>query len=109
MRVKSEHRIILLLRRNDRFNRVRCGEVVPVSASAEVADGSEEPCILQDGRLKKEAERSRIFVFGFTMSDVDTGIRRIYTGGYSVTVADGTITRNRKTMRGQHCRDHSER
>ncbi len=28
----------------------------------------------------------------FTMSDVDTEIKANYTGGYSVTVADGTIT-----------------
>ena len=73
----------------------------------------EEPCILQDGRLKMEAERSLDPLSPgttFTMSDVDTEIKANYTGGYFVTVADGTITlEQEKLCTGQHCHDHSER
>lgn len=71
------------------------GEKVPVSASAEITNGAGGTLYFAGWTVEKgrgtfadpmSSETT------FTMSDVDTEIKANYTGGYSVTVADGTIT-----------------
>ena len=71
------------------------GEKVPVSASAEIADGSGGTLYFAGWTVEKGSGTFADPLSSgttFTMSDVDTEIKANYTGGYSVTVADGTIT-----------------
>lgn len=71
------------------------GEKVPVSASAVITNGAGGTLYFAGWTVENGSG-----TFGdplssgttFTMSDVDTEIKANYTGGYSVTVADGTIT-----------------
>lgn len=71
------------------------GEKVPISASAKIEDGAGGTLYFAGWTVENGSG-----TFGdplssgttFTMSDVDTEIKANYTGGYSVTVADGTIT-----------------
>ncbi len=78
------------------------GEKVPVSASAKITDGAGETLYFAGWTVEKGSGTFADPLSSgttFTMSDVDTEIKANYTGGYSVTVADGTITPDRKTMR----------
>ena len=71
------------------------GEKVPVSASAEITDGARGTLYFAGWTVEKGSGTFADPVASettFTMSDVDTEIKANYTGGYSVTVADGTIT-----------------
>lgn len=71
------------------------GEKVPVSASAEITDGAGGTLYFAGWTVEKGRGTFADPVSSettFTMSDVDTEIKANYTGGYSVTVADGTIT-----------------
>ena len=71
------------------------GEKVPVSASAEITDGAGGTLYFAGWTVEKGSGTFADPVASgttFTMSDVDTEIKANYTGGYSVTVADGTIT-----------------
>ena len=71
------------------------GEKVPVSANAEITDGVGGTLYFAGWTIKKgngEFADPASSETTFTMSDVDTEIKANYTGGYSVTVADGTIT-----------------
>ncbi|MBT9790993.1 hypothetical protein GPK90_17010 [Clostridium sp. MCC344] len=75
------------------------GEKVPVSASAEIADGDGGTLYFAGWTVKKGSGTFADPLSSgttFTMSDVDTEIKANYTGGYSVTVADGTITPGRE-------------
>ena len=71
------------------------GEKVPVSARAEIA-GEAGGTLYFAGWTVEEGSGTFADPVAsettFTMSDVDTEIKANYTGGYSVTVADGTIT-----------------
>lgn len=71
------------------------GEKVPVSASAEITDGAGGTLYFAGWTVEEGSGTFADPVASgttFTMSDVDTEIKANYTGGYSVTVADGTIT-----------------
>lgn len=71
------------------------GEKVPVSASAKITDGAGETLYFAGWTVEKGSGTFADPLSSgttFTMSDVDTEIKANYTGGYSVTVADGTIT-----------------
>ena len=71
------------------------GEKVPVSASAEITDGAGGTLYFAGWTVENGSGTFADPVASgttFTMSDVDTEIKANYTGGYSVTVADGTIT-----------------
>lgn len=75
------------------------GEKVPVSASAEITDGAGGTLYFAGWTVEKGSGTFADPVASgttFTMSDVDTEIKANYTGGYSVTVADGTITPEQK-------------
>ena len=75
------------------------GEKVPVSASAEIEDGAGETLYFAGWTVENGSGTFADPLSSgttFTMSDVDTEIKANYTGGYSVTVADGTITPGRE-------------
>lgn len=71
------------------------GEKVPVSANAEITDGVGGTLYFAGWTVETGSGTFADPLSSgttFTMSDVDTEIKANYTGGYSVTVADGTIT-----------------
>ena len=71
------------------------GEKVPISASAKIEDGAGGTLYFAGWTVKNGSGTFADPLSSettFTMSDVDTEIKANYTGGYSVTVADGTIT-----------------
>lgn len=66
---------------------------MPVSASAEITDGAGGTLYFAGWTVENGSGTFADPVASgttFTMSDVDTEIKANYTGGYSVTVADGT-------------------
>lgn len=71
------------------------GEKVPISASAKIEDGAGGTLYFAGWTVENGSGTFADPLSSettFTMSDVDTEIKANYTGGYSVTVADGTIT-----------------
>lgn len=71
------------------------GEKVPISASAKIEDGAGGTLYFAGWTVENGSGTFADPLASettFTMSDVDTEIKANYTGGYSVTVADGTIT-----------------